>query len=163
MTEGRRGDALTEWTFYNPCVVHHASTFIQKLQVNKSKRAAGDPTVTKTGSDGLKGRVLLKHQRVQDLKMHLAEMGLAHDSKGRDTVQILYQRHGDMMHVPAGWPHQVVNLKPCVKMAWDFFTSANMSRYALSWLYISKQMPRSDDYMGAAIVLKNAITNLYHE
>ena len=85
-----------------------------------------------------------------------------YDSEGRATVQVLYQHNGDMVHVPAGWPHQLLNLKPCVKLAWDYYDPVSMARYARSWLYIrGKYMPRSDDYMGAAVVLKNAIVSLY--
>ena len=85
-----------------------------------------------------------------------------YDSEGRATVQVLYQHNGDMVHVPNGWPHQLLNLKPCVKLAWDYYDPVNMARYALSWLYIrGKYMPRSDDYTGAAVDLKNASVSVY--
>jgi len=36
--------------------------------------------------------------------------------------------------------HQVENLEDCVKIAWDKYVAANMSRYALSWLYVTSQV-----------------------
>jgi len=113
-----RGNALAEWTFFNPSSVERVNEFTQQIQTNTGKqRMRGDPSPGQTGKDGLKGQVLLSPNRVQDLKKFLATKNLAYDSEGRDTVQVLYQCNGDVVHVPAGWPHQVLNLKPCVKMA----------------------------------------------
>ena len=57
--------------------------------------------------------------------------------------------------------HQVENLEDCVKIACDKYVAANMSRYALSWLYVtssvSGRLTRGADYVGAAVVVKNAI------
>ncbi|DBB04538.1 TPA: hypothetical protein ACH3X1_012620 [Trebouxia sp. C0004] len=140
MRTEERGNALAEWTFFNPSIVEHVNEFTQQLQSNTGQCH---------GTDGLKGQVLLSPKRVQELKMLLASKNLAYDSEERANVQVLYQHNGDMVHVPAGWPHQVLNLKPCVKLAWDYHDPVNMAQYALSWLYIrGKFMPRGDDYLG---------------
>ena len=54
------------------------------------------------------------------------------------------------------------SISTCVKLAWDYYDPVNMARHALIWLSIrGRYMPRNDDYMGAAVVLKNAIVSLY--
>ncbi len=154
---------LAVWTFFNPAILAHACRFVQQLQLARpSKRRAGDPTAAKTGTDGYLGlgRVKLSQARVQDLRDHLNSLGLLYDAKGNDMVPIIKQRHGDMVHVPAGHMHQVENLEDCVKTAWDKYVAANMTRYALSWLYVTRQVTGGADYMGAAVVVKNAIIEL---
>ncbi len=151
---------LAVWTFFNPAILGHASKFVQQLQLARpSKRRAGDPTAAKTGTDGYLGlgRVKLSQARVQDLRSHLNSLSLLYDAKGTDMVPIIKQRHGDMVHVPAGHMHQVENLEDCVKIAWDKYVAANLSRYALSWLYGTSQVTGGADYMAAAVVVKNAI------
>lgn len=39
---------------------------------------------------------------------------------------MLYQRHGDTVRVPAGWPHTVRNLARCVKFAADGCAPADL-------------------------------------
>jgi len=154
---------LAVWTFFNPAILGHASRFVQQLQLARpSKRRAGDPTAAKTGTDGYLGlgRVKLSQARVQDLRSHLNSLSLLYDAKGNDMVPIIKQRHGDMVHVPAGHMHQVENLEDCVKIAWDKYVAANMSRYALSWLYVTSQVTGGADYMAAAVVVKNAIIEI---
>ncbi|KAF8579060.1 hypothetical protein K439DRAFT_1360417 [Ramaria rubella] len=40
----------------------------------------------------------------------------------------LYQRPGDAVFIPAGCPHQVVNLADCIKVACDFVSPENVDR-----------------------------------
>ena len=142
---------LAVWTFFHPVIVEASSKFVQGLQLAQGKkRVAGDPTRKATGSDGFlgkTGRVRLSAQRVQDLREHLNDLHLLYDSKGNDRMPIIEQRHGDMVHVPAGYMHQVENLAPCVKMAFDKYVPANLARYALSWQYVTSQVFRAPDYM----------------
>ena len=136
---------------------------VQQLQLARpSKLRAGDPTAAKIGTDGYLGlgRVKLSQARVQDLRSHLNSMGLLYDAKGNDMLPIVKQRHGDMVHVPAGHMRQVESLEDCVEIAWDKYLAAKMSRYALSWLYVTSQVTGGEDYMGAAVVVKNAIIDV---
>ncbi|DBA88811.1 TPA: hypothetical protein ACH3X1_014812 [Trebouxia sp. C0004] len=132
---------LAVWTFIHPAILAHANRFVQQLQLARpSKLRAGDPTAAKTGTDGYLslGRVKLSQDRVQDLRHHLNNLGVLYDAKSNDMVPIIKQRHGDMVRVPAGHMHQVENLEACVKIAWDKYVAANRSRYALSWLYVTR-------------------------
>ena len=155
---------LAVWTFFDPAIVAPSSEWVQGLQLaTGKKRVAGDPTPAATGTKGLKGKVRLNAQRVQDLRNHLNGKGLLYDSTGRDLMPIIEQRHGDMVHVPAGYMHQVENLQPCVKIAFDKYVCANLARYALSWWYVTCQIWRSSDYMGAAVLVKEAINKLVNK
>jgi hypothetical protein len=53
-------------------------------------------------------------------------------SKGLNHI---LQRHGDVINVNGGWAHQVTNLQPCVKYAFDYrrvYTAA-WSNYVLKY------------------------------
>ncbi|KAL0029489.1 hypothetical protein WJX77_011364 [Trebouxia sp. C0004] len=159
------GTILAVWTFFHPAILHHVNAFVQGLQkATGKKRLAGDPTASATGKDGLgysgKGHIRLCQRRVQDLRADLAHHGLLYDDMGIDMVPIIEQRHGDIVHVPAGHMHQVENMAGCVKMAWDKYVVAHLDRYALSWRYITNQIRGRPDYMGASVVVKNAILEL---
>ena len=132
---------LAVWTFIHPAILAHANRFVQQLQLAKpSKGRAGDPTAAKTGTDGHSnlGRVKLSRDRVQDLQNYLNNLGVLYDANGNDMVPIIKQRHGDMVRLQTGHMHQVENLEACVKIAWDKYVAANRSRYALSWLYVTR-------------------------
>lgn len=49
-----------------------------------------------------------------------------------DMVPIVMQRHGDLVHVPAGYMHQVENPEGCAKMVWDKYVVAQFDCYAVS-------------------------------
>ena len=156
---------LAIWVFFHPAILQHVSAFVKGLQTaTGKKRKGGDPTPAATGTDGYghpgKGNIRLTLDRVQDVRTHLANLDLLYDDKGTDMVPIIKQRHGDLVHVPAGYMHQVENLHPCVKLAWDKYVAAHLHRYALSWRYINSQVAGGPDYMGAAVVVKKAILEL---
>ena len=74
-----------------------------------------------------------------------------------DYVHIISQCHGDMIMIPPGWLHQVVNKLPCIKLAWDFYTLEGLVKYVSSWQHIGQPLMRdkaSADYtnfMGVAL------------
>ena len=70
---------------------------------------------------------------------------------------MIKQRHGDLVHIPAGYMHQVENLQDCTKIAWDMYHAANLQRYALAWRYIHSQLKGAADYMAVAVLIRNAI------
>ena len=153
---------LAEWTFFNPAVWSYVNEFVKTLQkANSKQRKAGDPTPAGTGTDGYghegKGDIRLTSDRVQDLRTYLAEMNVLYNDKGVEMIVIIKQCHGDMVHVPAGYMHQVTNILPCVKIAWDQYVVQHLHRYALSWRYISSKIRNSPDYMSSAVLVKQAI------
>ena len=58
-----------------------------------------------------------------DTFLSLADVAKLSKFLGKDPdtrysyVQTVYQHHGQVVHVPAGWLHQVENLQDCVKIA----------------------------------------------
>ena len=63
----------------------------------------------------------------------------------------------------AGWMHQVINLQPCLKLAWDVYTKAQMPAYIASWQLIANSIMRhnAEDYMAVGRVLVKAITKSF--
>ena len=159
---------LAVWVFFNPAVWHLVNEYVKGLQTAVGKkRKAGDPTPAATGTDGYghagKGDIRLSLERVHDLRAHLASLNALYDDKGIDMIPIVKQCHGDMVHVPAGYMHQVENLHPCLKVAWDIYVVEHLHRYALSWRYIGSKMRGAADYMASAVVVKHAILDLVQQ
>ena len=78
----------------------------------------------------------------------------------------LYQKHGDLVTVPPGWWHQVINSAPCVKVAWDKWDPNDIFAYmqaiqllsaanCLAWL--------AHDYQSVEPVLVEGAAKLMHE
>ena len=66
---------------------------------------------------------------------------------------------GHRVHVRPGWLHQVTNMQPCMKLAWDFYDKAHMAAYVASWQLIASSIMRkiAEDYMAVGLVLLQAI------
>jgi JmjC domain, hydroxylase len=46
----------------------------------------------------------------------------------RDTIQVVHQEAGDLMFVPSGWKHSVVNLKETLSINHNWVTTNNLDR-----------------------------------
>ncbi len=58
-------------------------------------------------------------------------------------VQTVYQHHGQVVHVPAGWLHQVEILQGCGKIAWDITVPERMAAYMAACACKCYQIKRS--------------------
>ncbi|KXZ41080.1 hypothetical protein GPECTOR_836g70 [Gonium pectorale] len=67
---------------------------------------------------GQKKRRLLSYKDYQELV-----------STYPDDVVYVCQAHGDLVTVPPGWWHQVINVQPCAKVAWDKWDPKDMFSY----------------------------------
>ena len=149
---------LAVWYFFDPHIIEPASKWVQQLRhARVMQRQATGPPPGMSGARGLLNKITLTPERVADLRNHLDSLGLLYDAKLRSRMSIVKQRHGEMVHVPAGYMHQVLNVRACTKMELGIYKTANLARYAMSWEYISSQVARAPDDMGAAIVVKTAI------
>jgi JmjC domain, hydroxylase len=63
---------------------------------------------------GLNGVVFLGDKDLEGVKRRVA-------TACPGDVVTLNQSVGDVIHVPPGWVHQVVNLQPCLKVACDVY------------------------------------------
>ena len=116
-TQDNHDEVLAVWTFFDPVIVEPTNKWIQQLQLAPAEqRQEGDPMQGGSGADGLLDRIRLTPERVTDLRQHLDSIGLLYDAQSRDRMPIISQRHGQMVHVPAGYMHQVSNMRPCTKM-----------------------------------------------
>lgn len=77
---------------------------------------------------------------------------LVGDDRVKDYVQLVEQKHGDVVEVNPGWAHAVINVKPCLKLAYDRLIQKDMPLCALihhllhSKLFYNMNAP---DYSGA--------------
>ena len=148
-------DVLALWHFFDPVIVEPTSAWVQELQrLPANRRQPGDPPADKSGAQGLLDGITLTPNRLAELREHLERLGVLYNDKYRARMHVVEQRHGQMVHVPAGYMHQVSNMKACTKMAFDIYNRANLARYAMSWQYVTSQIYRSPDYMGAGVVVK---------
>lgn len=66
-----------------------------------------------------------------------------------DGVIILMQKAHQVVTIPAGWPHMVLNIQPCTKLAWSIARPSEFKfyvKYALDWA--AKGVFSPDDYSG---------------
>lgn len=104
------GQVLAEWTFIHPDAIQAANTWLQQ-----NGFAAGLATPQ---------RALLSSEQVSAMQAALANVVAG------GAVRVVQQRAGDMVHVPPGWVHQVVNVRACLKLAWDFYDYQHFPLYA---------------------------------
>ena len=75
-------------------------------------------------------------------------------------VVVLRQCAGDLITVPAGWMHAVINRADACKLAFDCFEVDKFHLYAQSWRQIASKYTKTsqaDDYMQACAVLRTEI------
>ena len=141
----KQDQPVARWDFISPVKADDAAQFAKKWRATGFAGAfAGD-------------KLHLSLPRVLDLQ---AAMG-TDPATGQFYVLSWYQFAGQRVHVRPGWMHQVTNLQPCLKLAWDFYTKAQMPAYIASWQLIASPIMRhnAEDYMAVGRVLVKAITN----
>ena len=149
----KEGAALAKWVFINPHCIVKANEYVRK----EFKQCPEDfDKCTKDGRDMFD--TFLSQADVTKLSKFLGtdlETGCA-------CVQTVYQHHGQVVHVPAGWLHQVENLQDCVKIAWDMMIPERMGAYMATWQHVLATVTKSNapDYMAARGVLWAAVQKL---
>jgi dTDP-4-dehydrorhamnose 3,5-epimerase-like enzyme len=53
--------------------------------------------------------------------------------EGGPWLQLVWQHPGDQVHVPPGWLHQVQNLRPNIKLAYDVYCMQDFGLYLKRW------------------------------
>lgn len=86
---------------------------------------------------------------------------LGMDECGRYYVVILEQRPGDMISVPAGWIHCVINMAPNFKLAWDYMKPAELPVYTRVWREILTRITTNgEDYGGTMVALPDMLRRI---
>ena len=82
----------------------------------------------------------------------------AHDTVGIARAIVVQQYHGMRLHVMPGWGHYVLNLQPCVKLAWDVVHADRLHLYAANWKRnMCKLRENIPDYINFGGVIRNYI------
>lgn len=74
-------------------------------------------------------------------------------------LYLVWQRPGMCVEVPAGWMHQVSNLRPNIKLAYDVYRLEHFGQYIKSWRQVAAQRTQGSnqrDYMACVHVLLTA-------
>ena len=102
--------------------------------------------------EGLAGRPkVMSEEAVQKLWDHM----------GSVDMTVFKQLPGEMVCVPCGWVHQVVNLRDCVKVACDVCQPDRLAAAIGAWeVLLSAAVQHSEDSVAAAPALVNAIVSL---
>ncbi len=138
------GTVLSVWALYNPIVMDRVNAWIK---THKRKQR------------GLGARLVLSED---DLKHMRDDLGV--DQKTQIShVQIITQAHGEMITVPTGHAHQVVNKQPCIKLAWDYCMLEKMVEYVACWQHIGAPIMGNngiEDYTAFMAVISRAVCHL---
>jgi hypothetical protein len=119
---------LAVWVFLHPAVAQAAHDWLKQ----------------NGWQDGLAAKVRLEGASQEQFTQHL-------EQKQPGSVLVIEQRAGEMIRVVPGWIHQVSNLQPSLKLAFEVYDVNHFHAYGLLMHRIAsplfgKAMPR--DYMG---------------
>jgi hypothetical protein len=87
------------------------------------------------------------------------EIETLRDILGDDGIFEVRQHAGDLVVVPPGWVHCVITVRPCLKLAWDFWDPANAARYVSSWITGAKLFcgNMATDYIDVLGILQSGL------
>ena len=128
--------ALALWMFVSPAALErvHRALIDDKQFLNK----AGKRRFPKG---------LSSNEDVQEHLLSKAEMEYL-AAKFPDGVMLVEQFAGEVVIVRPGWLHAVINLQPCLKLAFDRYVPEAFPQYAMSHVLVaSKYGMVADDYM----------------
>ena len=156
---------LAVWVLINPLLVEAADAWIKKSVLNtKRKRMGDDEEHVYRWPNGFaspaKDRVHLKGDDLHRFKTYMEQLGVQCGIS--NPVVELEQRPGQLVHVPAGWPHQVTNVSPNVKVAWDCYDACNMHKYMQLQSIVSQCFKdgMANDYMSSNMVICEQVGDL---
>lgn len=87
--------------------------------------------------------------------------GVEHAVDGRSSVLSILQGAGDIVQIPPGRPHAVINLDSCCKLAWCYYDMSQIANYLMvhrdiaSPLFQGKEI--AEDYMSVSRILNAAV------
>ena len=72
-----------------------------------------------------------------------------------------FQRHNDLIEAPVGWVHQVVNIRPCVKFAFDCLIPKEVPDYAIVHArLVSPLSLMPPDYRAWSVAVEEAMAGI---
>ena len=151
---------LAVWVFINPLCVGEADAWIKET-IKTSKRKHSQSTQVSRWPAGFASSAEDRvHLKGVDLERFLEYM---HSLATPNPVVVLEQKPGQLVHVPSGWVHQVINMSPNVKVAWDYYDASNMHKYVelqhkLASRYFKGSM--AGDYMSFNMIMSVLVGNM---
>jgi hypothetical protein len=132
ITEEHKTNAtpLAMWSFIDPIVLA-TETLSQAMDTwceqnlhkyhstteHKPNQRLFNQQVDRNPSNNLPTRPILTYNDMLALDTYLNDHS---GVESRSYITHILQRHGDVITVNVGWAHQVINLQPCVKYAFDY-------------------------------------------
>jgi JmjC domain, hydroxylase len=113
---GSPDDVLAVWVCIAPFAIEAADAWLRR---QKKSGAFLFPQGFATPGRVLLQRPLLE-RFVYDMNAHRV-----------GSVMVVPQRHGEVVYMPPSWVHQVTNLQPVLKVAFDFYDPNHFGLYAL--------------------------------
>ena len=149
------GTVLAVWVFINPLMLEVADAWVKAIVPTKRKRdiAVQEPCWPDGFASPANNRVHLKGEVLKTFNEYMQKEG---DKRNIvNPVVVVEQGSGQMVHVPAGWAHQVTNFSPNLKVAWDFYDANNMHKYVQLQSLASKyfQGSMAKDYMSTNMIM----------
>jgi hypothetical protein len=162
------GTVLAEWVFINPLLVAAADAWVKEhVFTTKRKRVEGGGYVEEQVprwplgfASPASDRVHLKGDDLQRFLTYMRQLGAERGI--RNPVVEVKQCPGQLVRVPAGWPHQVTNVSPNVKVAWDYYDAVNMHKYVQLQSIAAECFKSSmaKDYMSWNMIMSSLVGNI---
>ncbi len=130
---------LALWAFLDPRHVDALNSELQRRDYSKKQLSARLPRGEALSEGQLRDLATVTVQQTQ-----------------RPLLLLIEQRAGDRVYVPPGWAHSVVNMRPCVKIAWDSVLAERLPRY-LCAAQLRRHVESAKDFMDAETVLVTCI------
>ena len=139
--EGATENAVADWLFVAPNMIEVADLWLKQLVGANGRSLFPDGFATY-------GRVLLTGEVQQRF---VQEMNVVCPN----SVTILAQQHGEVMYVPPGYVHQVINRQMALKVAWDYYDVSHMGVYPfihnMASKYFKQNMTTDYAYVNAIV------------
>ncbi|KAI8465665.1 MAG: hypothetical protein J3K34DRAFT_436334 [Monoraphidium minutum] len=134
-------DALAMWVFFCPSLVA-MGCLTDWLHKKKMGTLGGKKKITMTFKD-------------------IIELQNAHPG----LVKTVFQRAGDCVTIPTGWAHQVINLRPNIKVAWERVRRGHMALYAIQLVKLTTRFfgRMAPDYVAIRKVMFEDVRRAYGE
>ena len=98
--------------------------------------------------------------KVHLVGMHRQQFMTSMNAIKSDGCVLIEQHAGHMIHVPPGWIHQVTNIRPCLKVAWDYYIFEHFHYYAMLQSRIASPLfgnAMAEDYMAVNAVVEDML------
>uniref|UniRef100_A0A7S0WTP6 JmjC domain-containing protein n=1 Tax=Chlamydomonas leiostraca TaxID=1034604 RepID=A0A7S0WTP6_9CHLO len=138
------------WFAVHPAAVQAFDELLRALAARDARLARWAAGLQSMEGDGR------KHMTREEFEMVATALNT---QLGWVAAYVVEQHHGRLMRVPPGFMHMVINVQPCIKVAWDWQQPRNMARY----LHVAKLQARVFAGQGAAADFMHAELTLLEQ